>query len=136
MGTNDGVGNQKYTGFQLGVALPLWYGNQKSKIDAAKTGSSILENERTNYKIQLAAKYQSFQSDIRYLEIGISYYETQGKELVTQTLFHANKAFQNGELNFLQYIQLIENAKAIQSNYLSTLHQYNMTVLEANYLIN
>jgi cobalt-zinc-cadmium resistance protein CzcA len=135
-GTNNGTGTQSYYGFQVGVAIPLWFGAQKSKINASNTGTSILADERENYKIQLISKYRALQSDLRKYEEGLIYYESTGKKLSEETLFHAVKAFQNGEINFLQYTQLLENAKSIETNYLTTLFQYNMTALEANYLMN
>ncbi len=135
-GTNNGKGERSFSGFQVGVAIPLWFGTQKSKIQAAKTGASIMESESTNYKIQLTAKYSELQSDIRKFEEGISYYETNGKRLAEETMFHARKAFRSGEINFLQYTQLLDNAKKIESDYLYQLLQYNLTVLEANYLMN
>lgn len=135
-GTNNGAGNQSYLGFQVGVAIPIWYGAQKSKINASKTGASILASESENYKIQLTSKYLALQSDLRKHEEGLNFYESTGKKLSEETLFHAVKAFQNGEINFLQYTQLLENAISIETNYLTTLFQYNMTALEANYLMN
>lgn len=135
-GRNNGTGVQSYTGFQLGVALPLWFGSQRSKINAAKTGSNILQLESNNYKSQLTSKYATLASDLRKFEEGLHYYDSSGKKLAEETLFHAFKAFENGEIDFLQYTQLLDNAKSIESNYLTTLFQYNMTVLEANYLMN
>lgn len=135
-GRNNGSGTQSFMGFQVGVAIPLWFGNQKSKIAAAKTGTSILEAENDNYKIQLSSRYEVMQSDLKQYEEGLTYYESTGEKLSKETLFYANKAYQSGEINFLQYAQLLENAKTIESNYLKSLFQYNMTVLEANYLIN
>ncbi|MEP0984358.1 CusA/CzcA family heavy metal efflux RND transporter [Ekhidna sp.] len=135
-GTNSGAGTQSYSGFQVGVAIPLWFGSQKSKIIAARTEASVLELESENYKVQLSSKYEALQSDLRQFEEGLSYYESTGKKLAEETLLHATKAFQNGEIDFLQYTQLLDNAKSIESNYLTTLFQYNMTVLEANYLMN
>ncbi len=135
-GTNNGTGTQSYLGFQVGVAIPIWFGAQKSKINASKTGASILASESENFKIQLTSKYLALQSDLRKHEEGLNYYESTGKKLSEETLFHAVKAFQNGEINFLQYTQLLENAISIETNYLTTLFQYNMTALEANYLMN
>jgi cobalt-zinc-cadmium resistance protein CzcA len=135
-GTNNGGGQETFSGFQVGVSIPLWFGVQKSKIAAAKTGESILEAESDNYKIQLIARYESLLSELRQYEQGLTYYESTGKKLSDETLFHANRAYQNGEIDFLQYAQLLENAKTIESNYLQSLFQYNMTVLEVNYLMN
>lgn len=135
-GANNGPGQQAYWGFQVGVGVPLWRGAQQSKIAAAKTGTSVLATQSENYKRQLASQYQALQSDLKKYEEGLSYYESTGKQLSEETLYHAVKAFQNGEIDFLQYIQLLENAKTIETNYFTTLFQYNMTVLEANYLMN
>ncbi|MBK9109680.1 MAG: CusA/CzcA family heavy metal efflux RND transporter [Saprospiraceae bacterium] len=134
-GSNNGIGRQNYFGFQLGVAIPLWFSSHKAKISAAKTGVSILNSENENFKKQLEAKYMALQSDLRKYEEGLTYYESIGKKLSQETLFHAVKAFQNGEINFFQYTQLIENAKSIETNYLNAFYQYNLTVLEANYLM-
>lgn len=135
-GTNNGTGIQFYSGIQVGVAIPLWFGAQKSKINASKIGASILASESENFRKQLISKYLTLQSDLRKYKEGLNYYESTGKKLSEETIFHAVKAFQNGEINFLQYIQLLENAKSIETNYLSSLFQYNMTALEANYLMN
>lgn len=133
---NNGGGTESYSGFQVGVAIPLWFGSQRSKIAAAKTETSILESEQNNYKIQLDSKYKALQSDLEQLNEELNYYESSGKNLAKETLFYAVKAFQGGEINFLQYTQILENAKSIESNYLDALFKYNMTVLDANYLIN
>lgn len=135
-GTNDGEGIQTYSGFQVGMAIPLFFGSQKSKIQAAKTGESIVEAESDNYKIQLRSRYEALLSELRQHEEGLLYYESKGKNLSRETLFHANKAYQSGDINFLEYAQLLENAKKIEFNYLYALFQYNKTVLEVNYLTN
>jgi len=135
-GTNGGTGVQSFAGFQVSVAIPLWFGTQQSKIAAAKTESNIVESESNNYKIQLASSYKALLSDLRQYEEGLIYYESTGQKLSRETLFYANEAYQNGEINFLQYTQLLENAKTIESNYLNFLFQYNMTALEVNYLMN
>ena len=135
-GMNNGVGRQTYSGFHIGLALPLWFGYQKSKIEAAKTHTKIITSARNNYLIQLRSKYNALLSDLRQFDEELIYYEETGKNLSEETLFHANKAYQNGEINFLQYTQFLENSKTIESNYLRYLFQYNETVLEANYLMN
>ena len=135
-GTNNGTGKQNYAGFQVGVSVPLWFGSQKSKIAAAKTANLVIELEGENYKTQLISKYRALKSDLRQYEKGIDYYQSTGKKLAEETVFHAMKAFKSGEIDFLQYVQLLENSKNIESNYLTSLFQYNVTVLESNYLMN
>ncbi len=135
-GTNNFENAKTYQGFQVGMAFPLWFGNQKAKINAAKTETQIVQYEFENYSSTLKIHYQGLLSDLLKYEEGIRYYENQGKTLARELFMSAEKSFQNGEIDFLEYVQLLENAKNIERNYLEALLQYNNTVLEANYLIN
>ncbi|WP_310991184.1 MULTISPECIES: CusA/CzcA family heavy metal efflux RND transporter [Flavobacteriaceae] len=135
-GTNNGVNARNYNGFQIGVAIPLWFGANKSKINAAKTETLIVANEFENYKIQLQSKYDALLSDLKKYQETVDYYENTGKNLSKELTTTASKAFQNGEIDFLQYVQLLESAKNIEINYLQNLNKYNSTVLELNYLTN
>ncbi|MDH5476674.1 MAG: TolC family protein, partial [Cyclobacteriaceae bacterium] len=135
-GTNNGANPTNYTGFQAGVAIPLWLGAHKSKINAAKTAKLIVSSEAKNYQANLKSTHQSLLSDLKQYEQHLDYYENTGKKLAEELILHAVKAFKSGEIDFLQYVQLLENAKTIEINYLNSLFQYNMAVLEANYLTN
>lgn len=135
-GTNNGVNARNYNGFQVGVAVPLWFGANKSKINAAKTETMIVANELENYKIQLQSKYDGLHSDLKKYQETVDYYEITGRVLSKELTTTASKAFQSGEIDFLQYVQLLESAKNIEINYLQNLMKYNNTVLELNYLTN
>lgn len=135
-GTNNGLDAKRYNGFQAGVSIPLWFGANKAKINAAKTETMIMIDESENYKIQLESRYQGLLSDLNKFQEGVDYYETTGGKLAKELTTSASKSFQNGEIDFLQYVQLLESAKNIQINYLQNLNAYNATVLELNYLIN
>lgn len=135
-GTNNGLNARNYNGFQVSVAVPLWFGANKSKINAAKTETMIVANEFENYKIQLQSNYDALLSDLKKYQETVDYYENAGKTLSKELTITASKAFQNGEIDFLQYVQLLESAKNIEINYLQNLNNYNNTVLELNYLTN
>lgn len=135
-GSNNGVGARTYTGFQAGIAIPLWYRESRARIDAAQTRKTILGYEADNYEAHLDARYEALMADMTSYQSAIDYYETEGQTLSRELLSHANTAYQNGEIDFLQYVQLLEQARSIELSYLDNLYRYNMTVLEANYLMN
>ncbi|HDZ14478.1 MAG TPA: CusA/CzcA family heavy metal efflux RND transporter, partial [Pricia sp.] len=135
-GTNNGVDAKRYNGIQAGVSVPLWFGANKSKINAAKTETMIVADESENYRIQLETKYEGLQSDLKKFREAVDYYENSGKKLSKELSTSASKAFQNGEIDFLQFVQLLESAKTIEITYLQNLNEYNTTVLELNYLTN
>lgn len=135
-GTNNGTNSKNYNGFQVGVAIPIWFGANKSKINAAKTETIIVANEFENYKTHLQSKYDGLFSDLKKYQETVDYYETTGKNLSKELTVTASKAFQSGEIDFLQYVQLLESSKNIEISYLQNLSKYNNTVLELNYLTN
>ena len=135
-GTNNGGELESFTGFEVRLSVPLWFSAQKSKINATKTAASIMTSEAENFRTVLMARHQALLSDLDKYKEELNYYQSTGKELSQETLYHATKAFQGGDIDFLQYIQLLENAKTIETNYFDSLFQYNMTVLEINYLTN
>lgn len=133
-GTNNGSNAKQYAGFEAGVAIPLWFGANKAKINAAKTETIIAENNYENYKIMLQANYDGLLSDLKKFEEAINYYDQTGKKLSNALTSNASKAFKSGEIDFLQYVQLLESAKNIEISYLQNIHAYNSTILELNYL--
>lgn len=135
-GTNNGTGTTRYMGMQAGLAIPLFFGADKARIAAAKTEIAIRQNEYDDYRVGLLADYQLLLAEAAtYLE-GIQYYTDFGAKLSQETLFSAEKAYKNGEIDFLQYTLLLDNATKIQTTYLHNLYFYNTTVTEANYLLN
>lgn len=134
-GTNQGVNARTYTGFQAGIALPLWFGAEKARIAAAKKEQEINQFELSNYESQLEGYYLSLISEINALEESIKYYKESGQELSSELIKHASEAFKSGEIDYLQYTQLIENALDIEITYLKDLLQYNHKVIEVNYLM-
>ena len=135
-GTNSAPNARQYTGFQAGVAIPLWFGAKKAKIEAAQVGVEIARDELENYRQQLNSKLQSLLAALEQYREAVDYYESTGKDLSRELIKNANKAFNYGEIDFLQYIQLLENARNIEINYLENLLNYDFTVLEINYILN
>lgn len=87
-----------------------------------------------SYRIHLQAKYLALLAELKKYRKAIEYYEQTGEELASGILANAQMAYREGEIDYLQYIHLLENARNIEINYLRNLWEYNMTVLEANYL--
>ncbi|MAY82781.1 MAG: CusA/CzcA family heavy metal efflux RND transporter [Flavobacteriales bacterium] len=135
-GSNNAGGQEVFSGFQLGVAIPLWFGPQKSKIDAARSSNSMMRAKAEDIRIRLLAQSMSLQSDLKKYREELDYYRKNGKQLAIELETQAIKAYRSGEISYLEYIQSLESSRTITLNYLLSLFQYNITVLEANYLIN
>jgi cobalt-zinc-cadmium resistance protein CzcA len=135
-GTNNGMDAQIYHGVQAGIGIPLFFSEQKSKIKAAVIENDVLINEEENYQKQLLTRYYQLQSELSKYNEAIEFYTKSGRKLSKELINTSNKAFYNGEIDFIQFILLLENAKGIEMTYLENLYNYNQTVLELNYLMN
>ncbi|MGW8122057.1 CusA/CzcA family heavy metal efflux RND transporter [Roseivirga echinicomitans] len=133
-GSNNGPSSKAYMGFQAGVGIPLFMGADKAKVNAAKIQTLISEYESENYRTQLKANFEAQRADLKQYEEAINYYETAGKLLSQELINNGTKAFKSGEIDFLQYIQLLDNAKSIEITYLENLYSYNMILLDIKYL--
>ncbi|MEZ5039486.1 MAG: CusA/CzcA family heavy metal efflux RND transporter [Saprospiraceae bacterium] len=136
MGTNAASQSRIYNGFQIGIGVPLWRNAQKSNIKAAAIESKVIEQQALNHQTLLSASFMQLQTQLNKYNKALIFYQEDGQLLAQEIINTSSKAFQNGEIDFLQYIQSLEHAKNIEKNHLDNLFQYNLTVLEMNYIMN
>ncbi|MRX63900.1 CusA/CzcA family heavy metal efflux RND transporter [Maribacter luteus] len=132
-GTNSGLGEHLY-GYQVGLKIPLLFNGKAAKIRAAKIAKDMAIEESVDYKNQLYLKHGKLMGQLRKYEETLSYYEHDGQHLSEEILKTASVGFQNGEIDFFQYIQSLENAYRITLSYLENLNNYNQTVIALNHL--
>lgn len=132
-GTNSGLGTSLY-GIQLGVRIPILFFGHNSKVKSSKIQTQITEMQNTEITVAMNQRYKTLLGQLEQQTKELSYYEDEGGKLSEQILKAATGNFQNGEIDFFQYIQSLENAYDIQINYLDILNQYNQTVIAINYL--
>lgn len=127
--------DKRYSGFQVGVGLPL-FGNKSydAKIKSVELEKNVLDLHKQNFVKQYQARFDALLQDIGKYEKTLLYYDQTGKKLGKEIIRSANMAYKNGEIDFLDYVQLLESAKQIEINYLENLNLYNQSVLELNYL--
>jgi len=135
-GSNTGSAPNRYYGLQGGIAIPLFFGADLAKVRAAKLEVLSKKSEAENYSTYLQATYNSLLSEANSYKEGIDYFESTGQYMYLETMNSAAKAYQLGEIDFLQYIAMVENANQIKTNYLQQIYLYNTAILNANYLIN
>ncbi|MEQ8925635.1 MAG: efflux RND transporter permease subunit, partial [Fulvivirga sp.] len=135
-GTNSAPMSEIYSGFQVGIGIPLFYSAQKARVTQSKIRSEIISKERENLNIQLTAKKKrlltELESDVKSLE----YYENTGRELAESLMKTADVSYQKGEIDYLQYIQILERVIEIRTGRIDALLSYNLTILSINYLMN
>lgn len=131
-GRNNGLSQSLY-GFQVGVAFPILFTGTTSKIRMAQLDLKSWEQQMQNEEQRMSQYINQKKNELAKYQEAIYYYNQFGKKLSDEIIKVANLSYKNGEIDFFQYIQSIENATTIQIDYLDTLLHYNSTQLELNY---
>lgn len=131
-GTNKGLGYRQ-NGFQIGIAIPLFFSGNVSKRKTAKLEQQSWEAMRSNREIQMESFYMQKQAELNQHKEMIKYYTENGQKLSKEIIKTADMSYKNGEIDFFQYIQSMENAISIESDYLDNVLSYNKSYLELHY---
>lgn len=134
-GTNAAANAIIYSGVQAGIAVPIWFGAQRSRIRAAKVQTQLLEAQTEDQEQKLMSRYQVLLNELTQQQQALKTYQESGKQLSENMMAHADLAYRNGELDYLQYSLLLEQSIAIKTTHLKNLLEHNLTVLDINYLI-
>lgn len=135
-GTNSGLAAQMYPGVQGGLAIPIFSGAQRSQVRMTEIELDKIDFQTREYQTQLQNRQNQLQLELIQNQEVIFYYQTEGKVLVDQLIIQAQRSFSEGEIDFLQYVQLLENARNITIQYLQSKFNYRLIVIDINYLIN
>lgn len=120
---------------QFGVALPLFNSNIKNRQKALEINSQIAENNLINEKIKFQSQYNEFIQEAKKHEETIAYFESKALKNVDLVTKAANDKFINGDINYLEWVMLINQNTEIQSNYIETVRKFNETILKLENLI-
>lgn len=134
-GSNQGNEPNRFLGLRVGILLPLAFKANNGLISAANTEIAVQEKMIIHQKTQLQSKYLTLINDLKAFENGIAYFQNQGSKLYQITLSTAYNSYKLGEINYLQYVQLLNNANSIMTTYLQNSFFYNITVIEANHIL-
>jgi cobalt-zinc-cadmium resistance protein CzcA len=126
----------RFQSIQLGLSIPIFYGSQRARINAAKTNEKLASNE-------YAAQSQIFWKDFnialttyeKYKQL-VSYFEDKALLNAEKIYTSAGKLFATGEINYLEWVMLINQAVTINSEYLDALKNRSNSVSELKYYLN
>jgi cobalt-zinc-cadmium resistance protein CzcA len=132
-GTNLAAGSKIYPGFEVGLGIPLFFGAQSAKVKSSKSLQQQWDWEAVNFQSRLESQSRALQSSLAQQLSVIQYYETEGKQLGNQLREQAIRSFAEGEIDFIQYVQLIENSQSLDLQYLQAKRDYLLNQLELIY---
>ena len=123
----------RFQALQVGVGIPLFFGAQRAKITAAKINQNIAENSYTQELHRLQMEYKSLIDQYQSNQSIIAYYESTALKNAALIFETANKQFNSGDINYLEWVMLTNQATSIQSAYLDALKKNNESIIQLNF---
>ena len=122
----------RFQSVQISLGIPIFGGGQKARIRAAKVNETLAASEYETNFMKLEIAYQSALSEYRKYDKAVRYFETTALKNSSQITYTANKQFLNGEINYLEWVMLINQSISIQSDYIDALKNKNFSIAELN----
>lgn len=122
----------RFHSFQVGLGLPVFSGWMQARIRAARANELIAANEYEVQRQSLQVAYQTALAQYEKYAEAVRYYENtalKNADLITTT---ATRQYNGGDINYLEWVLLINQAVTIRSEYIEAVRQMNHSVAEIN----
>jgi len=128
--------NTRFRSFQIGLGIPLFFGAQNASFKSEKLNNSLMENN-LNQGIQ-AQKYRYKQAleNMKKYEFAVNVFETKTLKNAEIIINSSTQQYNAGEINFLEWTVLLNNAITAKSQYVDALLSLNESIIELNYQLN
>lgn len=128
--------SKRFQSAQIGLGIPLFFGANQANIGASKVTILMSENRLQNETNLLKNEWMRAKAMYQLNSNTINLFESKtlsNAQLIIET---ANKQFANGEINYLEWVMLTNQAILIKNEYLNSVNNLNESVIQILYLSN
>ena len=122
-----------FSAYQAGISIPLWFFPQKSRVKAAKADAMVAENQYLEQKAMTESRVSQLLKSLEKIKKTLSYYEEGALLLAEQQIATAELASKEGEIDYVNYITILNSAIRIKQNHLQYINQYNQQTIDLQY---
>jgi len=126
--------SDRFSGVLFGIAIPIWAKPQFSKVKAE--GLKIKEKEATYKAInnEMNAHFLTLKEKLAQLESSLKSYNENAIPQAKLIFKQAQRAFKEGEIGYVEYIQSLDRAAKIELDYLEIVNQFYQTKTELEFI--
>jgi len=129
------IDQHRYNVVAIGIGVPIFTSGQKANIKAEQQKIAFYENEQLVKKAQLETEYRSALGSYQMQKAIVESFQNKQLSQAEQIFKTAKEQFANGEINYLDWVLLNNQATQIQTNYYQAVAQLNQTAITILYLI-
>jgi cobalt-zinc-cadmium resistance protein CzcA len=133
-GTNHYSGARHYQGIEVGLGIPLFFGEQRAKVNAKKYAMEATGSLQNHYALQYNSRVNQLMQGLEKYTVAIRQYEETGQQLAKELIRSSKLGYLSGEIDFFRFAISVDRAVQIEMDHLENLYNYNELVLEINYL--
>jgi len=95
----------------------------------------MAQTKANYYNNVLTGEYQQQLQEVLKFRGSLSYYQEKAVPQANLIIVNAQKSFENGAINYVEYFLNVNSALELKFNYLNTLNGYNQSIINLEYLI-
>lgn len=121
-----------FTGWQAGISMPIWFLSKQKKVQATKMEAQQAENDLFYTKMQLQNVYKKKLNEYKVFSKQLELFKMSQLKQAKLIKENAYTRFKEGEINYIEYTNAMENALEIWMDYFTLINKMNKTILYLN----
>ncbi len=122
-------GGDRFTGFEAGLAVPLWFGAQRARVKGARLQEEAVKSQIAYRQEAAVAEIRNLLQELGKHETTLAYFEQGALKQARLINKAARLSFRTGEIDYVEYVQALDQAFQLNTNYLNALRNYNQTLI-------
>ena len=128
--------NDRFHYVTVGLTIPVFFSAQSARIAASKVEWQSAQKQQELLLLQLKTNSGTALQEVEKYTEALHYYETEGLKNADTIIKAANRQFESGAIDYLQWVLVINQAIAIKNDYLDAVNAYNQAVIQVQQLHN
>ena len=121
--------SDRFTGYSAGLAFPLWFKPQASRIKSANLMAQAAASKEESNLLQLELGYKQAVMRLDQANSQLDYMESTALPVAEKALTNARKAWNEGEISYLELIHTIEQKHRTSGDWLDARAEYATAVI-------
>lgn len=134
LGTSLATNSNRFQGFQVGLALPIWMGPLKAKVRAEEKQQQAASLQFDNNVIQLQSQYEQAVQQFIKNRNSLEFYESTSLPNVELLLKQSEKSYSSGDIGYAEYFLNLEHGLTARQGYLLARNEVKQAELYMAYL--
>ncbi len=124
-----------FEGWQIGLNFPLVFHRQASGIKKSIIEKEIKSHELNQMKYEFIKDIESLITQLQLNYGRLEYYRKNALKQSDLIIETAKKRFEQGDINYIEFLQSIDTALEIKNQYYFAIKTYNQNIIELKYFI-